>query len=247
MIGEASLTRDQFLNGRVTAWQPRKGFRAGSDSVLLAAACPAQAGKSVLELGSGVGVVSLCLAARVPGLKITAVERDRDMAVLAQRNVAENGFAMDVVTADVTALPAELKAQQFDHVLANPPYFRSGTQAPDAARAVARHEHTPLAAWVEVAARRLLIGGTLVMILQADRLADLLKELGDGFGDIAIRPIMARAGREAGRILVNAKRGARAPLRLLAPLVMHDGEKHAPSDYSATARSILRGGNALDW
>ncbi|MEO0665427.1 MAG: methyltransferase, partial [Pseudomonadota bacterium] len=66
-------TLDAFLGGRVKAWQPRHGYRAGVDAVLLAAACPAKAGESVLELGCGVGVASLCLAART-GAVPTGVE-----------------------------------------------------------------------------------------------------------------------------------------------------------------------------
>jgi tRNA1Val (adenine37-N6)-methyltransferase len=48
------LTRDAFLCGKLHLWQPRTGFRAATDPVLLAAACPAQPGDSVLDLGTGV-------------------------------------------------------------------------------------------------------------------------------------------------------------------------------------------------
>ena len=59
-------TFDSFLGGQVQVHQPRDGYRAGTDQVLMAAACPAVAGDTVLELGCGVGVASLCLLARVP-------------------------------------------------------------------------------------------------------------------------------------------------------------------------------------
>lgn len=60
-------SHDQFLGGRLMVAQPKTGYRAGVDPVLLAASVPAVRGESVLELGCGVGVASLCLAARVPG------------------------------------------------------------------------------------------------------------------------------------------------------------------------------------
>ena len=69
-----TLTHDAFLGGRLHVWQPRKGYRAGVDPVLLAAATPAKAGDTVLELGCGVGTASLCLAARVDRISITGVE-----------------------------------------------------------------------------------------------------------------------------------------------------------------------------
>ena len=49
------LTCDDFLGGRLSIWQPRDGYRAGVDPVLLAASVPARAGQSVLELGCGTG------------------------------------------------------------------------------------------------------------------------------------------------------------------------------------------------
>ena len=52
------LTDDAFLGGRVQAWQPAKGFRAGLDSVTLAAAVPARPKEQVCELGTGVGVAT---------------------------------------------------------------------------------------------------------------------------------------------------------------------------------------------
>jgi len=82
---------DQFLGGRLTVAQPKTGYRAGVDPVLLAASVPAGRGESVLELGCGVGVASLCLAARVPGLKITGVEIQPDAAILDAQNAKHNG------------------------------------------------------------------------------------------------------------------------------------------------------------
>ena len=57
MFAPEDLTQDRFLDGRLTVSQPRKGYRAAMDPVLLAAACPARPGQSVLELGCGAGVV----------------------------------------------------------------------------------------------------------------------------------------------------------------------------------------------
>ena len=73
MVSSIEPRCDGFLGGRVQAWQPAAGYRAGVDAVLLAAAVPARPGDTALELGAGAGVASLCLATRVPGLSVTAV------------------------------------------------------------------------------------------------------------------------------------------------------------------------------
>ena len=64
-MASESWTEDKLLDGRVTLLQPRKGYRVAIDPVLLAAAVPARLGDHVLDLGSGTGAASLCLAARL--------------------------------------------------------------------------------------------------------------------------------------------------------------------------------------
>ncbi len=245
-----ALSDDGFLDGRLRILQPRAGFRAATDSVLLAAAVPARAGQSVLELGCGVGVASLCLGARVAGLALTGVELQPFEAGLARRNAARNDLALEVVTADLARLPESLRARRFDHVIANPPYDPAGggTAARQPGRECARREATPLALWADIGLRRLRDRGWLTMIHRADRLPDLLAALEGRAGDVAVRPVTARAGRRAGRIVLRARKGARGPFRLLAPLVLHDGDAHRGDrdDHSVPARAILRDGAGLD-
>ena len=65
---------DHFVGGRILIRQPLKGFRSGTDAVMLAAAIPAKPGDDLLEIGSGAGVASLCVAARVAGCRITGID-----------------------------------------------------------------------------------------------------------------------------------------------------------------------------
>jgi tRNA1(Val) A37 N6-methylase TrmN6 len=239
----APLTRDALLGGRVHVWQPAKGYRAGVDAVLLAAACPARPGQSVLELGCGVGAASLCLAARVPGLRITGVERQPEMADLARRNAAEAGAPFEAITGDLRALPERVRQIGFDHVIANPPYFRRDTSHPSdhPSREAAMGEDTPLADWLGVAARRLAPGGWLTLIHRPERLADLLSGPAS-LGSIAVQPLAARGGRPASLVLLRARKGGRAPLVLHSPLVMHSGARHERDgeDYTPELRAVLR-------
>ncbi|MEL6434627.1 MAG: methyltransferase, partial [Pseudomonadota bacterium] len=62
---DADLTKDDFLGGRLQLLQPRAGYRAGIDPVLLAASVEARKGQSILDLGCGVGTAALCIGRRV--------------------------------------------------------------------------------------------------------------------------------------------------------------------------------------
>lgn len=211
---------------------------------MLAAACPAATGDSVLELGCGAGVAGLCLGWRVPELRLTGLEIQPDYAALARRNAEANGIAMTVLEGDLARPPAALLRAAFDHVIANPPYFLPGSAPVESGRGTARHENTPLSDWIAAGLRRLRPSGTLTLIQRADRLDAVLAGLAGRAGGVTILPLAARVGREAGRVIVTARKGSRGPLRLLAPLVLHGAPAHRADgeDLTATAQAILREG-----
>ena len=152
------VTVDGFLGGRLRLAQPKTGYRAGIDPVLLAAACPAQSGQEVLELGCGVGVASLCLGRRVPGLGLNGVEILGEYAQIARENSVRNSIQFDVRQGDVSARPTPFFDRSFHHVIMNPPYFSADASSisPEAGRASGRSEQVALSHWVDMAAKRLL-------------------------------------------------------------------------------------------
>ncbi len=242
-------TEDGFLGGRLTIAQPARGFRSGSDAVLLAAAVPAEAGDTVLELGCGAGVAALCLGWRVRGVRLTGVELLPEMAALARANARRNGVELEVIEADVAALPAALRARSFDHVMMNPPYFRpeAATPSRDSARALANAGPRPLAEWLDAGLRRLVPGGRLTVIQRSERLPEMLAAMAGRLGGVAVLPLQSREGRPAARVILSGRKGARAPFRLLAPLVMHAGPTHVEGegDFTPTVARVLRDGEGL--
>jgi len=242
------LTEDAFLDGRIRLLQPRTGYRAATDPVLLAAFTPARPGERVLDLGCGAGAAALCLAARVPGLDLHGLEIQPAYAELARRNAAANGLGLEVHEGDLRRMPAALRRLSFDHVLANPPFHPpAATPAPDAGRDLAHREAAPLAAWIDAGLRRLAPGGRLVLIHRAARHDAILAALAGRAGGAEILPVAARAGRPAGRVLVRARKGSGAPLTLCPPLTFHRGTSHQGDGetYTAEAQSLLRDMAAL--
>ena len=236
-------TDNAFLGGRLNLLQPANGFRSGLDAVLLAAAVRATSGQTVLEAGQGAGVASLCLAYRVPGVRVTGLEIDETMVELARRNAARNGLGdrVDSLMGDVAAPPDALRAQRFDQVFANPPFFDEGEALPakEPGRERARMGAPgTLERWVAFCAQRTTSGGHMTILHRADRLAALLSLLEPRVGGLAVVPLWPRSGVAAKRVIVSGRVGSRAPLTLLPGLVLHE----ADGSYTAEADAILRDG-----
>jgi tRNA1(Val) A37 N6-methylase TrmN6 len=229
---------ETFLDGRVRVTQPQAGFRSGLDAVMLAAAIPATADQSVLELGAGAGTAILCLAARVPGLALAGVEIDESLVALARDNAATNGIDATFSAADIFALPPVLK-RDFDHVLANPPFHGEGQQSPDAARAAALMDGGTLKDWLKLGLQRTVSGGFFTAILRADRLNEALAALPEK--GVCAFPLWPRAGEAPKRVIVQVRKGSAAPFALLPGLVLHQPDGFWTSETDA----VLRRGNAL--
>jgi len=246
-----ALSVDDFLGGLVKIAQPLKGYRAGVDPVLLAASVQARAGQSVLELGCGGGVASLCLGRRIPGLTLTGIELQSAYAELARANAARNGIEFKVFNADLSDLPADVKNQRFDHVIANPPYYDRQRSVPalDQGRELGLGEATPLKTWVKEASKRLLPKGHLHFIHRVERLPELLSAMPSSLGSIEVQPLCPREGRPLHLVLVRAKKEGRADFHLHLPIVMHKGATHVenPKEYNAVLESVLRRGAALSF
>lgn len=243
------LTQDDFLGGRLSLLQPKTGYRAGLDPVLLAASIEAEPGDSVLDLGCGVGTAALCVARRLPATRVTGLEVQSHYAALARRNAEINGISLDVVTGDVTRMPPRLTSQQFQHVLVNPPYFdrAKSTPAPADDKEHALGEGTPLGEWVHYASKRTAAGGTVTFIHRTDRLPDLLWHFSQGLGSLEVRPIAARINKRPRMVLLRGRKGGRAEFRLHLPWILHDGEAHDGDRQSFTplTNAILRDGAPL--
>ena len=243
-----AISENAVLDGRVRLLQPARGYRAGLDAALLAAACDAADGARVLEAGCGVGAALLASAVRRPGARFVGLERDPDAAALARRNVELNGLSerVEILQGDVARPFRSLGLVPFDAVLANPPYFDDAhaLRAPSPEKRGAWIADDGLAAWTGFLLKAVREGGTLTIIHRADRLGDLLALLAPKAGSAQVRAVHPFAEAPAKRVLVRAVKTGKAPLQLLPPLVLHgrDGGKHTEA-----ADAILRGQAPLVW
>lgn len=250
-VGDMPLTEDAFLGGRFSLLQPKKGFRAGFDSVFLAAAVPCAEGERIFEAGIGAGAVALCLLERVPGLTLTGVERSPFYALLAEKNMERNGMKdrVSVIQGNLRyALSRDLALWPphgtFDHVCANPPFFKEGEVmlSTHILTSQARvFKDGELALWMKVLHAMVKPRGTATVIIRSETLPDVLQAMEGKFGGIKVLPIYPYAKSRATRLIVQGIKGSRAPVDVLSPFFLHRED----GSYTAEAEGVLRDGDPI--
>src|SRR5918997_1403496 len=159
MLDAEALTEDRLLDGRVRLKQPRRGHRAGTDAVLLAACVSPKPGETVVDLGAGTGAVGIMIGSRAP-VELMLVERDACLVALCRENLRLNGLSGRVVAADLLASQDE-------------------RPSPDPDRSAAHLMPTDgLGCWLDAAHDLLKPKGCLALIHRADALAATFRHLG---------------------------------------------------------------------
>jgi len=138
-----NLTCENFESAKLTVYQPATGHRYGEESIALAAFATVKPDQQVVELGSGVGIISLLIAAQNNPSRIDAVELQPSLHEIAVKNVLKNGYEHIVhcINEDFRYF-AQANRNKYDVVISNPPFFTAGNGrlCANPQRATARHE-----------------------------------------------------------------------------------------------------------
>lgn len=224
----------------VSVYQTLSGYRFSLDALLLADFPEIKACRSILELGSGSGVVSLLLAKRYPRAKVTGVELQESLFSRAVRSAEANGLSERVrfIHTDLRKLTKILPHEGFDLAVMNPPFRRPGTGriSPGDERALARHELTAgLPETLKAASAMLKNRGRLCLVYNPDRLPELLAGMkARGLEPKRMRTVHSFAGDRARIALIDAVKSGAPGFKVLPPLFVYSG----PGEYSPEMREF---------
>ena len=245
------LTEDLWLGGRLTLVQPKRGHRVGTDAALLVAAAGDARQGRIVDVGAGVGAVGLALAKSSALASVDLVEIDPELAELAESNAARNGLQARarVLRLDVLDPRARREAglaELANCVVTNPPFFDAAAVRASPHEGKARAHVLPRAGlvdWIQASLTMLAPGGRFLMIHRPEALAMILAAIGTRLGAVALLPVHPAIGARAGRLLVSGVKGSKAPLRLVAALILHGADGRLTGE----ADAIHRGDALIDW
>ncbi len=242
---DPDVTLDDFLGGSVRLIQPRGGYRVSMDTVLLAASVPAKAGERVVEGGIGSAGAAICLATRLPGVRVDGIENQDEMIELARRNIAYNRMQDQVSVARGSVTDRTIAEASYDHVMINPPYLPAGKaiRPPVTNKGLAHMEESAsIKDWIMFCVHVVKNRGTVSIVYRADRVDEVIAHLHRRVGDLKIFPFWPRAGCAAKRVIIQGRKGVHGAASILPGMALHGTEDR----YTAEAEAILRDGQALN-
>lgn len=236
-------TEDYLLDRQVKIFQPVDGYRASTDAVMVSSLVKSvNNGDKILDVGSGTGAISLCLASRFQQKKpqIIGLDLQAKLVELSNLSAQANGFDefLSYYNCDIREKLNFIKANYFNHVITNPPYTDHDMPSPNISKAFAHnHNNFNLTEWISFCLKMLQPYGMFYMINRAEAIEEILYSLYGKAGNIKVIPLFTKAQDKAKRVMVIAQKTSKTPTEILPQFIVH-----AEEGYTTKAHNILREG-----
>lgn len=227
LVKEGERLDDLQLGGLELIQNPGQ-FCFGVDAVLLSDFVKVKPGETVLDMGTGNGIIPILLSEKTQGKHFTGLEIQADTADMARRSVVYNHLEdrIDIVTGDIKEAAEIFKPAFFDVITINPPYMlaQHGLKNPDDKKAIARHEVLcSLDDILRESMRLLQDKGRFYMIHRPFRLAEILIKM-NAYKIEAKRLqfVHPYIDKEPTMVLIEGVRGARSRITVEPPIIMYE-------------------------
>ena len=226
-----NFTIDKILRGKISIIQLKKGFRYGFDAVFLAAFVNGYLKKikkkkiSLVDVGSGVGTISLIIAYQNDEINITAIENNDTYLAVANENILRNNFQnkINLMQGDIFNIDNDL-INRFDIVVTNPPFYdqqqkKSENELDNYAKRIINYE-----SWIENSVKLLKDKGIIFLIKPTQLQEKSLKFLGTKTGSFKIFPIWPNHKKSSKRLILFAKKGGVSPTELMSGMRLFNNQ-----------------------
>ena len=228
-LKEGERLDDLQRNGYRIIQNPEK-FCFGMDAVLLSGFATVKPEETVLDIGTGTGIIPILLQAKSQGKHFTGIEIQEESADMARRSVRLNGLEeeISIVCDDIKRAETIFTKGSFSVVTSNPPYMigTHGLQCGTAPKSIARHEVCcTLEDIIREGSRLLKEKGRFYLVHRPFRLVEIFET----FRKYRLEPkrmklVYPFVDQEPNMVLIEAVKGGKARLRVEKPLIVYESK-----------------------
>lgn len=209
--------------------QNTTGFCFGIDSVLLSDfAKNIKKSSTVIDIGTGTGIISLLLSAKTNLSKVYGIEIQEDVANMAKRSVELNNLQnkIEIINTNIKNIFEYLKPNDTDVIVTNPPYMKLNTGAinEEKKKLISRHEvECTLEDIIKISYKLLKSNGEFYLVHRAERIVDILYYLRQyKLEPKILRFIQPNINKEPNLVLIKAIKNAGYQIKIEKPLIIYD-------------------------
>jgi tRNA1Val (adenine37-N6)-methyltransferase len=160
------MSADRFEFKQFTINQSRCAMKVGTDAVLLGAWIQIEGAESILDIGTGTGVIALMMAQKSTAM-ITAIDIDASACEQSKENISNSPWPDRIKVLNESLQQFTINNQhKFDLIVSNPPYFVDAYKSLEEARNQARHaDQLPFNEFINCAKLLLHEKGKICVIL----------------------------------------------------------------------------------
>lgn len=209
--------------------QNKDGFCFGIDAVLLSDfAKDIRNNSSVLDLGTGTGIIGILLCAKTKLSRIYGIDIQKDVCNMASRSIKLNNLEdkFEIINTNIKELENIFEEASFDAIVSNPPYKKdnSGLKNESETKLISRHEITAsLEDFISVSSKLLKNNGNIYMVHRPERLSDLFYLLKKyNLEPKKLRLVQSYQDSKPKLVLVKATKNAKSFLNIEEPLIIYN-------------------------
>ena len=209
--------------------QNTKGFCFGIDSVLLSDfAKNIKKNYTIVDLGTGTGIISILLSKKTEAKKIYGIELQEEVCDMASRSVLLNNLQdkIEIINKNIKNISDTLGINVCDVVVTNPPYKKYGTGLlnEDDSKIISRHEkECTLEDVIKQSFKILKDKGLFYMVHRPDRLVDIIYLMRKyKIEPKEIRIVYSNIKSKAVLVLIKGIKNAGEELKVLSPLYIYN-------------------------
>ena len=225
------MANDHFRFKQFTIYHDRCAMKVGTDGVLLGAWCDVDGAQTVMDVGTGSGLIAIMIAQRNHNCVVDAVEIDRPSFLQASENAAGCRWSKRINMHHISFNDFHKKhSNSYDLIVSNPPWFQNSLTNPDPVRSRARHSHSLSMEDLIAGVKKLLApSGRYCMIMPVTEAEIFIeKSTAGGLHCRTITSVHPNPGKPAKRYLLEFKKEPGQIQR--ASLILELEKRHEYSD-----------------